>query len=428
MDTPTRKHPSLPQPIQGEMKLAESNRLLAEAKRLVPGVTQSMMKRPEQFAPGGFPVFLTRGQGALVEDADGQQYIDYIGGLGANMLGHAHPAVVNTIRRHLEKGIIHSLPTPIEVSAAQALIDIIPGAEMARFFKTGADATSAAVRLARHITGKERIITVGYNGWHDHFMFDTPGVPAALAQLTIRMPLFTEPDEAALLSTIEQNARQLAAVLLSVPYNRCLSREFVQKLRATCTTHEVLLVLDEVVTGFRLALGGAQEYFDVKADYVCVSKALAAGMPLSAVAGPEKHLRKLSDLQVSTTFGGEMLSLAVCQAVLTEYRTSGYIQHITALGQRLRTGINQRAERLGSSLRVGGYDPIPFFLFSKNPSEHVKLMQPFQAGMARRGVLLRRDLNFISAVHTPEQIDHTIEMAEEVLQTMSSATAAGHAS
>ncbi len=423
MDTPTRKHPSLPQPILGELKLEHSNRLLAEAKRLVPGLTQSLMKRPEQFAPGSFPVFLARGQGALVEDVDGQQYIDYVTGLGANMLGHNHPAVVEAIRRHLEEGILHSLPTPVEISSAQALINLIPGAEMTRFFKTGADATSAAVRLARHITGKERIITVGYNGWHDHFMFDTPGVPAVLSEYTLRMPLFTEPDETALLTRIKQNGSHLAAVLVSVPYNRCVSREFMQQLRATCTEHQVLLVLDEVVTGFRLALGGAQEFFGVQADFVCLSKALAAGMPLSAIAGPERHLSRLGELQVSTTFGGELLSLAVCEAVLGEYRRSGYIDHLASLGRRLREGINARAEQVGSPLRVGGYDAIPFLRFAMDPAEHARRMQPFQGGMARRGILLRRDVNFICAAHTEAQIDYTIDMAEEVMKELARADA-----
>lgn len=418
MDPAVRNHPSLPRPITGDLKLEDSNRLLAEAKRLVPGLTQSLMKRPEMFAPGAFPVFVTRGQGALVEDADGQQFIDFITGLGTNMLGHNHPHVVEPIRKHLEEGILHSLPTPVEVSAAQVLVDMIPGAEQVRFFKTGADATSAAVRLARYITGKERIITVGYNGWHDHFMFDTPGVPAALAGLTLRMPLFTPPDEAALLASIEQNAKQLALVLLSVPYNRVLSREFLQAVRTACTTHGVLLVLDEVVTGFRLARGGAQEFFGVQADFVCLSKSIAAGMPLSAIAGPERHLSKLGDLQVSTTFGGELLSLVVCESVLKGYRESNYVEHIATLGRRLRTGINERSEKLGSPLRVVGYDAIPLFLFDKNPAEHAKQMQPFQAGMARRGVLLRRDVNFICAAHTAEQVEYTIEMAGEVMQSL----------
>ncbi|MFP2908569.1 myxochelin B biosynthesis transaminase MxcL [Pyxidicoccus sp. 3LFB2] len=418
MDAAKRNHPSLPRPITGAMVLDRSNHLLAEAKRLVPGLSQSLMKRPEMFAPGAFPVFLTKGQGALVEDADGQQYIDFICGLGANMLGHNHPDVVEPIRQHLEEGLLHSLPTPVEISSAQTLVDMIPGAEMVRFFKTGADATSAAVRLARYLTGKERIITVGYNGWHDHFMFDSPGVPAALTALTLRMPLFTVPDEAALLANIEQHGKQLAMVLLSVPYNRVLSREFLKTLRATCTAHEVLLVLDEVVTGFRLALGGAQEFFDVKADFVCLSKSIAAGMPLSALAGPERHMMKLGDLQVSTTFGGELLSLAVCESVLKGYRQSGYIEHLATLGRRLREGINARAEQLGSPLRVIGYDAIPFFLFDKNPVEHAKRMQPFQAGMARRGVLLRRDVNFICAAHTAEQVEYTIEMAGEVMESL----------
>ncbi|MCP3144852.1 myxochelin B biosynthesis transaminase MxcL [Pyxidicoccus xibeiensis] len=424
MDTPVRKHPSLPRPIQGELRLDRSNQLLEEARRLVPGVTQSMMKKPEHFAPGAFPVFLVKGQGTLVEDADGQEYIDFISGLGANMLGHNHPAVVDTIRKHLEEGILHSLPTPVEVSSVQALIDVIPGAEMARFFKTGADATSAAVRLARHVTGKEKIITVGYNGWHDHFMYDTPGVPAALASLTTRMPLFTPPDEPALLAAIEKNASQLAAVLLSVPYNRPVTPEFMKQVRETCTAHGVLLVMDEVVTGFRLALGGGQEFFGVRADIVCLSKSIAAGMPLSAIAGPARHMSRLSELQVSTTFGGELLSLAVCEAVIAHYRKSDYIQHIAKLGRRLREGINAHAEQLGSTLRVSGYDAIPFFLFAKDPAEHAKKMLPFQAGMARRGVLLRRDVNFLCAVHTEEQIEHTIEMAAEVMRSLQAVSSA----
>ncbi|MCP3099478.1 myxochelin B biosynthesis transaminase MxcL [Myxococcus sp. K15C18031901] len=416
MDMPVRKHPSLPRPIQGELRLERSNALLAEARKTVPGVTQSMMKKPEHFAPGAFPVFLARGQGALVEDVDGQEYIDYIGGLGANMLGHNHPVVVEAIRKHLEEGILHSLPTPVEVTSIQALLELIPGAEMARFFKTGADATSAAVRLSRYLTGKERIITVGYNGWHDHFMYDTPGVPAPLAALTTRLPLFTPPDEAVLLSTIEKQASQLAAVILSVPYNRVLTSGFLQQVREACSQNNVMFVLDEVVTGFRVAMGGAQEFYDVRADIVCLSKSIAAGMPLSAIAGPSKYLSKLSDLQVSTTFGGELLTLAVCEAVMKFYKQGNHVAHVAKLGRKLREGVNAHAEATGSALRVVGYDAIPMFRFSPDLAEHAKQMQPFQAGMARRGILLRRDVNFPGSAHTEEQIDYTIAMAGEVLR------------
>ncbi|WP_404372971.1 myxochelin B biosynthesis transaminase MxcL [Corallococcus coralloides] len=414
----TSRHPSLPRPIEGELKLERSNELLAEARRWVPGVTQTMMKKPDHFAPGAFPVFLTRGHGALVEDADGQEYIDFIQALGANMLGHNHPAVVETLRKHLAEGILHSLPTPVEVSAVKALVEVIPGARMARFFKTGADATSAAVRLSRHLTGREHIVTVGYNGWHDHFMHDTPGVPQTVARLTTRLPLFTPQDEPALLQHLEQHGEHLACVLLAIPYNRTVTREFLLQVKQACARHGVLFVLDEVVTGFRLALGGAQQYFDLQADFVTLSKGIAAGMPLSAIAGPEKFLSRLGELHVSTTFGGEMLSLAVCEAVINEYRRTPYIEHIASLGRRLRDGINAHAREAGSTLEVIGYDAVPFFRFDKVVPEHVEKMIPFQAGMARRGVLLRRDLNFISAVHTVEQIDHTIAAAGEVLREL----------
>ncbi|NOK14958.1 myxochelin B biosynthesis transaminase MxcL [Corallococcus exercitus] len=421
------RHPSLPRPIVGDIKLERSNQLLAEARRWVPGVTQTMMKKPDHFAPGAFPVFLAKGHGALVEDADGQEYIDYIQALGANMLGHNHPAVTETVRKHLAEGIIHSLPTPVEVSSVKALVEVIPGAEMARFFKTGADATSAAVRLARHLTGREHIVTVGYNGWHDHFMYDTPGVPPTVAKLTTRLPLFTAPDEVGLIMHLEQHGPQLACLLLALPYNRTLTREFLLRVKETCARHGVMFILDEVVTGFRLALGGAQQYFDVQADFVTLSKGIAAGMPLSAIAGPEKYLSRLSELQVSTTFGGEMLSLAVCEAVIGEYRRTNHIEHIASLGRRLRDGVNAHARETGSTLEVIGYDAVPFFRFSHVIPEHIEKMIPFQAGMARRGVLLRRDLNFISAVHTVEQIDHTIAAAGEVLRELAARSKASAA-
>src|SRR5690606_4587003 len=134
-------------------------------------------------------------------------------------------------------------PTEIEVTATRELVALVPGAEMARFFKTGADATSAALRLARHVTGQERVVTIGYNGWHDHFMFDTPGVPAVLRDYTFRMPLMAPTDEQPLLDLIAQRGSEIAVVLLSLPYNRRVSADYLQTLRETCKKHGVLFVL-----------------------------------------------------------------------------------------------------------------------------------------------------------------------------------------
>lgn len=410
---------TLPQ-INNTLNLNNSFALAEQSKKLVAGFTQSMMKKPEQFAPGHFPIYIEKANGALVTDIDGNEYIDFICGLAANTLGHNHPVVIKAITENLHKGLIHSLPTPVEVRTAETLTKMIPGAEMVRFFKTGADANSAAVRLARFITGKEHIITIGYNGWHDQYQFDTPGVPKAIQQFTHRMPLFASADEQPILNLIDTQAEVLAAVVLSVPYNRTLTAEFVGKVRAACTANNILLVMDEVVTGFRLALGGAQEFFGVAADLVSLSKGIAAGMPLSAVTGPARYMNEMEKLQVSTTFGGEMLSLEVCDAVLKEYQRSDYIEKIAALGLRLKEGVNSVSEQLGTPLRVVGYDPIPMFLFSKNPAEHAQIAEKFLAQMAKRGVLLRREVNFICAVHTEAQIDFTINAVKEALLVMQS--------
>ncbi len=414
-------HASLPRPHEPTRALDRSELLLAQARELVPGITHSMMKRPEQFAPGRTPAFLARGRGAVVEDVDGNEYVDFVCGLGASSLGHGHPELRSAAAAALESGMLHSLPTELEVRAGRALVDLVPGAEMVRFFKTGADATSAAVRLARAFTGKERVVTIGYNGWHDHFMFDTPGVPAAFASLTTRLPLFQEADEATVLETVRAGKDDLAVVLLSLPYNRVVGRDFLLALREACTTAGVFLVFDEIVTGFRLALGGAQELFGVEPDFSCFSKALAAGMPLSAVVGPRRTMETMAGLQVSTTFGGEAVSLAVCQQALTIYRETDYVDRIATLGRRLREGVNRAAKDVGSELRVVGYDPLPMFLFHPDPLQNAPLGRELQGAMAERGVLLRRDLNFICGAHTKEQIDHAVDAVAESLCAMKAA-------
>lgn len=400
------------------LNLANSERLAALAKQRIAGFTQTMMKKPEQFSPGHFPIYLRGGDGALVTDVDGNTYIDFIGGLAANSLGHNHPAVTQAITENLSAGLLHSLPAPVETQAANTIAEMIPGADMVRFFKTGADANSAAIRLARFLSHKEEIVTIGYNGWHDQFMFDTPGVPKALEALTHRMPLITENQESPVLELLRARSDKIAAVLLALPYNRKLKPTFVQALRDVCSQKNIVFIWDEVMTGFRLALGGAQEYFGVSADLVTLSKALAAGMPLSAVCGRREFMQEMEKLQVSTTFGGELLSLHVCIAALNEYRQSNTIEHIAQLGSRLKSEVNQISALLESPLKVVGYDPIPMFLFSPDPQQHIQFASPFLAEMAKRGVLLRREVNFISGAHTEAQIDTTVSAVRESLIAM----------
>lgn len=376
------------------------------------------MKRPEQFCPGRCPVFLDRGEGALVWDVDGNRYIDYVSGLAATTLGHNHPKITGAITSTLQRqGIVQSLPTKLELDAADAVMACIPNTEMVRFFKTGTDANTAALRIARHLTGKDAFISVGYNGWHDQYMFDTPGIPACLKKgMTHRVMLMPPGSEKELRETIEKHGDTCAALLMSIPYNRELSRDFLQDIRDLCTKKGILWIVDEVVTGFRLALGGVQEHFDIQGDLITLSKGLAAGMPLSAVAGPRKNMECLDKLQVSTTFGGECLSLASCCAALEEYRRGDYIEALWRKGARLRQGLTRAATDHQSSLKILGYDPMPMLRFAPAMPEHVPIATKFVGEMAQRGVLMRRDVNFMCDAHSDDLIDETVTAAYEVLK------------
>ncbi|MDT0266827.1 aminotransferase class III-fold pyridoxal phosphate-dependent enzyme [Streptomyces sp. DSM 44915] len=399
----------------GPLRLARSAALLTRAAAVIPGITQTFHKRPENFAPGAYPGYAERGSGAVLWDADGNGYVDFVMALGAATLGYDHPAINNVLRERLGRGTLLSLPSPSEVAAAEELTAALPGVDMVRFLKTGAEACAAAVRLARHHTGRERILLAGYHGWHDQLSGPSPGVPAAAARLGERHTLDDDADDQRFLAALRDEGDELAAVLLSTPYHRRLRAEFLHDLRAACDRTGTLLVLDEIVTGFRLAPGGLGQWHRVRADLVCLSKGLAAGLPLAAVAGPAGVLADLARLRVSTTFGGELLALEAMRVALREYARGDYYRHIATLGRRLRDGVNAEAARLGLAPVLVGYDPMPCLRLAPEPADHARRAEQLLAGMARRGFLLRRDVNFVSAAHTTGQIDAAVAAAAEAL-------------
>ena len=396
--------------------LSRSTEFIQRARRVTPGFTDSSLHQPAQ-CPGAFPAYVARAEGAEIVDVDGNRYVDFICGLGANALGNRDPDMERALLRTLADGVLHSLPSAFEVEITEALVNVIPGAQMARFFRTGSDATSTAVQLAQAITGREPILTAGYhNPGRAPCAFDQSSVLEPLSRLTHELPLLYDADEPTVLAAIE--GCSAACIVLSVPHNRVLSSGFVWRVRNACTRSGTMMILDEAVTGFRLGLGGAQEFFGVEADLVCLSKALAAGLPLAAIVGPRHYLTELSGLHSSDASSAELLSLAACGAALAVYRRRGYFKYIEELGSRLREGINAAAEAERAPLRVTGYDAMPFFAFHSAPEQHLLLMQRFQSLMATRGVLLRCGLNFICHAHTRNQIEQTVEAARECLNVM----------
>jgi aminotransferase MxcL len=407
----------LPAARPGPLDLRRSDALRRRAEQVTPGLTHTFHKRPENFADGNYPVYLERGSGAQVRDVDGRTYLDFVSSLGAATLGHNHPVVTNTIKEKVGRGVLLSLPTPAEVTAAELLVESVPGVEMVRFLKTGAEACAAAIRLARLLTGRDEVLLAGYHGWHDQLIGASPGVPSALAPLARRTELHTAADDQRLLADLRAAGDRVACVVLSTPYHRRLTAEFLTALRNACDRSGALLVLDEVVTGFRLAPGGLGQYLGVQADLVCFSKGLAAGAPLAAVAGPRSTMSGFERLRVSSTFAGETLSLEVMKAALRHYAAGGYYARIARLGRRLRDGLNDAAAQAGSAPVAVGYDPMPCLRFSDDPAEHARAAEAFLAGMARRGVLLRRDVNFLTAAHSDEHVDFAVGAAAEVFAT-----------
>lgn len=347
----------------------ESARLLERVLATVPLGTQTFSKSPLQFPRGQAPHFLREGLGGRVWDVDGNEYVDVMAALLAVMLGYRDPDVDAAIRHQLGRGISFSLATELEGLLAERLVDLIPGAEMVRFAKNGSDVTSAAIRVARAATGRDRVVAIGYHGWQDWYIGATTrhkGVPAAVRELTHR-PAYN--DLEALRALFEAYPAQIAAVILEPAHIQLPAPGYLQSVRELTRAHGAVLVFDEIVTGFRLHRGGAQSLYGVTADLVCFGKALGNGMPLAALAGRRALMREFEDVFVSGTFGGEALSLAAGLAVLDKLEREPVIDTLWATGDALRAGM---AESIGSHdlahvLGIAGPAPMQSLTFADHP-------------------------------------------------------------
>ena len=335
--------------------IAESEALYARARGLIPAGTQTLAKGPTQFVDGVAPKYLARGKGCRVWDVDGNEYIDLSMGVGPLVLGYSYPRVDEAVREQLSHGLTFSLMHPLEVEVAELIRSLVPGADAVRFSKTGCDVTSAAVRLARAYTGRERVLCCGYHGWHDWYVGTTgraAGVPSSTRALTEAFPYN---DTTALFDRLDGS---VACVILEPMIFEQPEHDFLRIVKRACEDAGALLIFDEMWTGFRFALGGAQEYFDVTADLACFSKAVANGMPLSVLTGRADVMRLLDeDVFFFTTFGGEALSLAAARATLLELQAERACGELARQGRRLKQGYEQLARQKGLlGTRVVGAD------------------------------------------------------------------------
>jgi glutamate-1-semialdehyde 2,1-aminomutase len=403
--------------------ISESERLLERAVPLIPSATQTLAKGPGQHVRGVAPVFASRGKGARLWDVDGNEYLDYTMGVGPLILGYGVDAVDEAIRAQLEDGITFSLMHPLEVEVAEMIRSIVPGAERVRYSKTGADVTSAAIRLARAYTGRSIVLCCGYHGWHDWYIAVTDrnaGIPVSIQDDSYT---FAYNDLSTVLEALDD---QVAAVILEPTVFDAPSSEFLHELREACTRNGTLLIFDEMWTGFRLSLGGAQEYFGVRADLACFSKAVANGMPLSVLTG-RADVMDLLDGQVFfyTTFGGEALSLAAAKATMTVLQEPSVLSDIHRTGQQLADGLQQIIQHMGIEyITVKGFACRTMVGFDPHAGDPLVLKSFVQQEFLRHAVLWGGFHN-VSWSHTADDVAHTLEAYGHVLHKLHEAVQAG---
>ncbi len=419
--------------------------LVERAARVLPGVSLGGFQLPKERT-----MVIDRGQGPRLWDADGNEYIDYVLGSGPMLLGHAHPAVVEAVQRQAAKGsTFYTLNEPI-IALAEAIVDAVPCAEAIKFVSTGTEATFHALRLARAFTGKQNILKFegGYHGVHDYalvssfgmdttgerrIVVDSAGIPTAAAGTVIVAP-YNDPDTVR--DIIAAHAESLAAVIME-PMQRAITPEpgFLQAVRDATREHGVLLIFDEVVTGFRLAYGGAQEYYGVVPDLASYAKAIGGGYPLAAVCG-RRDIMELTDPQgrprgsysvLGGTLSGNPVAAAAGLATLEQLRAPGLYERLFATGNRLRAVFKQLADDLGVPMQIPGEGPVFQVFFTDRPIRNhqdtlmadAPLAQRFGLELIARGLFHTPGAKFyVSTAHGEREIAETLEAFEGALRAI----------
>ena len=381
------------------------------AVKLMPRGTQTMSKCPDQFVDGVYPKFAKKASGAHIWDIEGIKYLDFMCGLGPIILGYNHQRTNDAVKKQIKNGMIFSLPTLLEQQLAQLIIDTVPCAEQVRFAKNGTDVDLAAVRIARSYTNKEKIVKCGYHGWGDwHGITLKPnGIPRCLSDIVDEFKYNDLDSLETLLKMGDVAAVIMEAQALTVP-----DPGFLEGVRGLSTKYGVVLIFDEIVTGFRWALGGAQEYYGVTPDLCCLGKSMANGMPLSAIAGKKEYMQELNRVFFSMTFGGECLSLAASIETISELKEKNY-DHIWKLGNMLDKGIKENAKKYGLDINFIGSAPRQNLTFNDLYDDPMGMKALFYQEMVKQRVLFSNVL-YIQFSHTRDDIIKTIAASDKAFE------------
>jgi glutamate-1-semialdehyde 2,1-aminomutase/spore coat polysaccharide biosynthesis protein SpsF len=391
---------------EGSVKRSYSNSkaLLSAAESLIPLGTQTFSKSKLMFPEGAAPLFVTHGDGAYVFDVDGNDYVDCVGALLPNILGYRDPDVDGAIRHQLNSGISFSLATPLEEKLASILTKHIPCAEMVKFGKNGSDVTTAAVRLARHVTRRDKVMVGGYHGWHDWSMAHTirnNGIPDGVKANSCTFDQITPSGE-------------IAACIVEPEF---YSPQELKQMRLDCTDRGIILIFDEIITGFRCGLGGLQASLGVIPDLACFGKSMANGMPISALVGLEKYMKHMPEISYSGTFFGETLSIAAAIATIEKLERDLVHEKLQLDGINLRSVLNKIIGDYGLEdfISLYGLPELNRIKFKNNGIQTLFIQE-----MAKAGVLIIGSHN-LSAVHRQSEFLRIIGGWHEALKKIEEA-------
>lgn len=370
-------------------KFTISQNLLKRAKEVIPLGSQTFSKSYIQYPENNCPLFLTHGNGYRTWDVDGNEYIDLVNALMPNILGYADPDVNYSIQAQLQKGIILSLATELEIKLAEKLCSIIPCAEKVRFAKNGSDVTAAAVRLARAYTGRDNIIACGYHGWQDWYIGSTSrnkGVPKQVSELTSIMPYND-------LNKVEELLRteRYAAIIMEPCNATPPNLGYLENVKLLCEKFGSLLIFDEIITGFRFALGGAQEYFNVTPHLACFGKAMGNGMPISAIVGRNDIMAQMEEIFFSGTFGGETLSIISALETIEKIQNCSVIEKLWNVGNKIDSIVANLAKEyeLDKVISFHGYAPWKIIKFeSYKDIDQYEIRTLFSQEIIKNGILV----------------------------------------
>ena len=426
--------------------MSRSSELFTAAQKHIPGGVNSPVRAFN--GVGGDPVFFKKAKGAYVYDEDGNQYIDYVGSWGPMIVGHAHPDVLKSVQDVMQNGLSFGAPTELETQMADKVCELVPSMDMVRMVSSGTEATMSALRLARGYTGRDKIVKFEgcYHGHSDSLLVKagsgaltlgvptSPGVPAALAEHTITLS-YNNIEEVK--QTFKKLGDQIACIIVEpVAGNmNCIPpvAGFLEGLREVCDEYGSVLILDEVMTGFRVSLGGAQGYYNIKPDLTTLGKVIGGGMPVGAFGGKREimeHIAPLGPVYQAGTLSGNPVAMAAGLATLNIISQAGFYETLTKQTTKLVDGLKERAEKTNIPLTTNQAGAMFGFFFTEEKKittfEQVSAcdaerFKKFYHGMLAEGVYLAPsayETGFVSNAHSDEDIEKTLDAAEKVFLTL----------